>query len=113
MNQRETQIKRNDTQRLFHTPSARHKPRERGAVFISTANSIEHEIAKLKLCYWLSEHGSQFITEAHEISTGKRRDVVCLDSGVVYEVEKTPERAERFKDEPNTVVVKLWESEEK
>lgn len=54
---------------------------------VSVANSLEHETAKLKIYFDLRKQGYNLITEADEISTGLRRDLTCLSTGEIYEVE--------------------------
>jgi len=94
--------------RSFHTPGcSNYVKRAKNAIFITPMNSIEHEIAKLNLCYSLKKLGYDFITEAVENKTGLRRDVVCLDTGEIFEVETTPERAKRFEG-TGVTVISLW-----
>ena len=114
MNKKELMLKRTEIWKKFHTPGCQNFcKRKRNAVFISPANSIEHEVGKLKVCYELRKKGQQFITEAVENATGFRRDVVSLDTGIIYEVETDPKRALRFKgQEGNIRVIKLWERKE-
>ena len=73
--------------------------RKKNAVFINPANSLKHETEKLKLCYNLRKEKKEFITEAVENKTGLRRDVVCLDTGIVYELETNPKKAKSLKRE--------------
>ena len=109
MNKKDLATKRNDTQRLYHVPGmANITNRKRNAVFISPSNSLEHEIGKMKVCYELRKEKMQFITEAVCNKTQKRRDVVCLDDGMIFEIETDKKRAERFKDQKGVVVIKLW-----
>lgn len=104
MNQKDLALKRNDTQRKYRTPNCPLKPRPRNAIFISPANSLKHEMKKLQICYELAKSNVQFITEAEEISTGKRRDIVNLDTGEVIEVETNSKRAKRH-DKDITVIM--------
>lgn len=71
----------------------------RNVIFISVANSIEHELEKTRVCWELRSMNHEFITEAVDNKTGLRRDIVDLNTGIVIEVETTPERALRFLDE--------------
>ena len=81
-------------------------------IYISTANSLDHEIGKLKICYELRKQGHYFITEAEDIRTKERADVVDLDTGIRYEIETDPRRAKRFEGRKNIEVIKLWEKKE-
>lgn len=111
MNKKELLLKRTETWKKFHTPGCQNFcKRKRNAVFISPANSLEHEIAKLKVCYDLRKAKKEFITEAVENATGFRRDVVCLDNEAIWEIELDRKRAMRFKDQDGDIrIVKLWE----
>jgi hypothetical protein len=89
-----------------------HVKRALNAIYFSPANSWSHERAKAEVCYNLLKEKKWFITEAVDNKTGLRRDVVCLDDGIIYEVETDPKRAERFLNDPDKdmiVVIKLWE----
>lgn len=84
------------------------------AIFISVANSREHEMEKFNVCYTLKQLGHRYITEAEKSIKGVkyRRDVVDLTTGTIFEIETDPKRAERFKDDPETEdikVIALWE----
>jgi len=95
--------------RSFHTPGCNNYiKRAKNAIYITPMNSWEHEFEKFKICYWLKLQGYDFITEAVENKTGFRRDIVCLDTGEIFEIETNKKRAERFKGQ-NVSVVKLWE----
>jgi hypothetical protein len=90
--------------------------RPKNAIFISTANSIEHEIWKTKICYELKQQGKSFITECvrntkDEKGKERRVDIVELDSGKEIEIELDPKRAKRFEGENNVIVIKVWEHE--
>lgn len=101
---------------LYHTPGCPYYvKRPKNAVFISPANSLEHEVAKLKVCYELRQNKCNFITEAvrnHKDENGKERrvDIVNLNTGDEIEIETDPKRAVRFEKEKGVVVVKLWEN---
>ena len=96
----------------YHAPGNPHYcKRKRNAVFISPANSLEHEVGKLIVCYVLREKGRDFISEAVSNSTGLRHDVVDLDYNMKWEVEKTSKRAERFKGVKDVIVLPLWKLE--
>ena len=86
---------------------------KKNAIFISAANTWEHELGKFRVCYNLKEMGHNFLTEA-ECSINKvryRRDVVDLTDGRIYEIETDPKRAERFIKDPEyskIIIIKLW-----
>jgi hypothetical protein len=115
MNKKERVLKEKKIWYKYHIPgqnalTARVK---KNAVFISTANSLEHEFEKLRICYALKEFGHNFITEAECSIKGVkyRRDVVDLTTGLIYEIETDPKRAERFINDPdynNITVIRLW-----
>lgn len=56
-------------------------------------------------CYDLLKEGKQFITEAVDNKTGLRRDIVCLDDGLIKEIETDPKRAKRHKEDNVEVVM--------
>jgi len=51
-------------------------------------NTKAHEMKKCELAYDLMKSGEKIITEAEEISTGLRRDLVSLN-GEVFEIENS------------------------
>jgi len=106
MNKKELWIKRKSTWHKYHIPgqSNLHK-RKINAVFLSVANSKEHELKKAEVAYDILTKGHQFITEASTCKGNRRVDVIDLDDGVEYEVETTEKRAKRFIDMPNVEVV--------
>ena len=117
MNQRALKLRRKKTWCKYHIPGGGNLQRlKKNVVFLSTANSLEHELAKTHVCYLLKKLGHEFVTEG-ECSINKvkyRRDIVDLDSGIIYEVETSPERAKRFQEDPETSnikVIKLFEKE--
>ena len=111
MNKKEIRAKIRHNWYKFHVPGCSNLHRiKRNAVFISPANSLAHEIAKLKVCYELRKTGCDFITEAVENKTGLRRDVVDLTSGIIFEIETDKKRASRFLLDPRVRVIKLWEN---
>ena len=85
--------------------------RKKNAVFVSPANSKEHEIAKLLVCLELRRRKHDFVTEALKKSSGARVDVVDLVTGYEYEIETTKRRAKRFEG-TEVIVVKLWEDKD-
>jgi hypothetical protein len=49
-----------------------------GAIFLSKANTVEHERKKFEICWDLLEQGNKFITEAERKATDEERDVFKL-----------------------------------
>ena len=93
----------------YHVPGmGNYTTRPKNAIFLSPANSLEHEMAKCRMCYKLLKDGLKFVTEAVDNKTQERADIVVLDSGERIEIETDPKRAERFKGTDITVI-KLWE----
>jgi len=78
------------------------------AISISPANTKAHEMKKCEIAYDLVKQGRLILTEAQENKSKLIRDVVNLSTGDIYEVETDSKRAERFKNQSNVVVVKLW-----
>jgi len=110
MNRKEKLLKRNGNWRLYHTPGMpNYAKRKRNCVFISPANSWEHEKTKCLLAYMLRQRKHDYITEAVSNKTGERHDLIDLDTGWIYEVETDKKRAGRFKNRDEIIVVKLWE----
>ena len=83
MNDLALKISRNDTARLVR--SSNRIGNHRNCVRISTGNSLEHEIAKLKKCYELLKEGKEFLTEAI-FENGTRADILVLDDGIAIEI---------------------------
>lgn len=110
MNKKELYVQKKRVWKSYHTPGMpNYAKRKKNCVFVNASNSLEHEQGKLHVAWLLRKKGWDFITEAVESSSGLRRDVVCLDTGMVYEVETSERRAERFKRDENTIVIPLWE----
>jgi len=57
----------------------------RNCIRINVANSIEHEIAKLRICYELIKSGKEVFTEAIFVN-GSRADILVLDDHKVIEI---------------------------
>lgn len=116
MNQKERKLSRIANMKKYHTPAcSNYIKRAKNAVYISPANSIEHEIAKLKVCYELRKNKNDFITEAcrnKKDGNGKIRrvDIVNLDTGQEIEIETDPRRAKRFEGEKGVMVIELWKT---
>ena len=111
MNKKEKILNRKKNWCKYHVQSCSNLHRLKiDAIFISTANSLEHELKKLEVCYEIKKKGHSFITEAErckldENKKKRRVDVVDIDSGEEYEIETDPKRAERFKGEKKVNVV--------
>jgi hypothetical protein len=101
----------------YHAPASDKLIRRKiNAVHISKANSLKHEVHKLITCYELLKKGHCFITEAvrntkDQNNKYRRVDIVDLTDALEIEIETTPKRAERFKNEDGVIVVKTWEKE--
>lgn len=114
MNKREKMMIEKENYSKYHIPSCpSYMKRPKNAVFISTSNSLDHEILKLKTCYELRQLGINFITEAvrnkkDEKGKSRRVDIINLATGDEIEIEMTPHRAKRFEGEPGVIVVKGW-----
>lgn len=112
VSKRDLAIQRNNTARLYRTPRT-NMPCKRN-VLVIRPNSFNHELEKFRICYCLLNGigmnirnnqlkgwGSfkvkpqEFITEALEKSTGKIRDIICLDTGEIFEIEVNKKRALR------------------
>jgi len=114
LNKKEQAIQEKKIWYKYHIPGMGNLNRvKKNAIFISAANSYEHELEKFRICYMLKSIGHNFLTEA-ECSINKvkyRRDVVDLTTGDIYEIETDPKRAERFIKDPeyNKIkLIKLW-----
>ena len=90
MNKRELIIKRKETASKYHIGGmpnfARRKP---NSVHLNPHNTIQHELKKTEVCYNLQKEKKQFITEAVDNKTNLRRDIICLDDGIVHEIENS------------------------
>ena len=91
--------------RRFHIPGcSRIHTIKIDAIFISTANSLTHELKKSEICYNIKKEGHHFITEA---ATGdQRHDVVDITNAEIYEIETTEARARRHPKNINVIMVK-------
>ncbi len=110
MNNKQLTERVRDNWNKYHTPGCTSINKvKKNAIFINVANSLKHEIEKLKVCYELRQTGNVFITESVDNQFNLRRDIVDLSSGKIFEIETDKKRAERFKGQENVIVVKLWE----
>jgi len=100
MNKQDLMRTRNDAMR-----EVRHSNKigsHRNCIRISVANSLEHEITKLKICYNLIKEGKEFITEAI-FDNGSRADILVLDDYKIIEIlhtEKEKDCLEKAKKYP-------------
>jgi len=69
------------------TFSHRHNAR-RNVIYLNTHNSLEHELKKTEVCYFLKKQGIEFYTEAELIGAG-RADIFVVDIPVAIEIVKT------------------------
>lgn len=83
MNKQDLMKKRNDAMReiRFSNKVGSH----RNCIRINVGNSIEHELAKLKICYGLIKEGKEVITEAI-FNNGSRADILVLDDYKIIEI---------------------------
>ena len=58
-------------------------------IHLSIANSKEHELKKCELAFDFMKMGDKIITEAEEISSGLKRDLVNISIGETYEIENS------------------------
>ena len=82
MNQKDLEITRQTNRYKLETTSACH----RNCVRINTANSMPHELAKLRAAYILRKHGKSFVCEAVFERTRARADIYVLDDDVAIEI---------------------------
>jgi len=83
MNKQDLLRKRNDAMReIKYTNKA---GSHRQCIRINVNNSIEHEIAKLHICYDLIKSGKEVVTEAVFVN-GSRADIVVLDDFKIIEI---------------------------
>lgn len=87
MNKQDLSYKKNDVARLV-----RHSNRSgshRNCIKINPHDSIEHELAKFKLCRELIKEGKTILVEARFEGYKGRCDILVLDTGTVYEILKS------------------------
>ena len=129
MMDKEIYKKRQETYKKYHIPGcSAYYRRPKNAIYISPANSLKHELAKAKVCYYIRKYGldipngevvtlddlenyksnkpQMFITEA-VAKNGKKPDVVILDTGQEIEIETDKRRAKRFEN-TESVVIRMW-----
>lgn len=106
MNAIQTAKERRETWNRYHLPGGTNLHRiKKNAAFFSAANKKDdyvHEYCKAAVCITLKQLGRDFITEAVGNQCKLRHDVVCLDSGNIYEIETEHTRANRFLHNPDS-----------
>lgn len=105
MNSLDLQTKRNNTRRYFRHQSGIHV----NCIRLNITNSYSHEMKKVDICMEMLKRGQQFLVEAEfERPFKKRADLVCLDTGTVYEIqgsESNESIEEKKKTYPLPIVV--------
>ena len=99
--------KRNDASREI-----RHSNKigsHRNCIRINVANSIEHELAKLRICYELIKSGKEVFTEAIFVN-GSRADILVLDDHRVIEIlnsEKEIDCLKKCESDPDLFMLEM------
>jgi len=57
----------------------------KNAIHLNAQNSDAHELMKYMICRQLNKEGKDFLTEVI-FENGKRADILCLDTHIIYEV---------------------------
>jgi len=83
MNKQDLMRMRNDAMRTIRNSNKIGS--HRNCIRINVANSLEHELAKLKICYGLIKEGKEVITEAI-FNNGSRADILVLDDYRIIEI---------------------------
>lgn len=65
-----------------------HSKKYENVVRVHHQNTLEHEQAKLKVCYYLQSQDRSYMTECKFVKGG-RADIVDLSRGVIYEILHT------------------------
>jgi len=81
MNKQDKQKRINECMRLLDNSFRK----DINSVRINTTNTIEHETAKLKVCYELIKSGKKILTEV-VFKGGGRADVLVMENFRVYEI---------------------------
>ena len=73
----------------------------------SKNNTLEHERKKFEIAFEIWKNGSSFLMECSVNNAKPDRiiDVLCLQSGVAFEIETDFKRAKRFLGVEGTVVI--------
>ena len=87
MNKEERQRAINNTLRLidFHSKSGSHV----NCIRINTNNTLEHEIEKLKICFWIIKNGGAVLTEGKFENGEGTPDIINLVEGSIIEIVHT------------------------
>ena len=83
MNKQDLMRKRNDAMRTIRYSNK--VSSHRNCIRVNVANSLEHEITKLRICYDLIKEGKEVFTEAI-FDNGSRADILVLDDYKIIEV---------------------------
>ena len=110
MNKLDLMRKRNDAMReIKYTNKA---GSHRNCIRINVNNSLDHEIAKLRICYELIRGGKEVFTEAVFVN-GSRADILVLDDFKIIEIlcseseEACLEKSRKYPDLFELEMVKL------
>lgn len=110
MNKQDLMRKRNDAMREIRMSNK--VGSHRNCIRINVANSLEHELAKLRICYDLIKSGKEVFTEAI-FNNGYRADIIVLDDYKIIEVlyseseESCLEKAKKYPDLFSLEMVKV------
>lgn len=98
--------------RKYHIPGCSQIHRIKiNALFIHSGNTYTHESYKFATAWQILQKGHKFICEACPNKSDRRVDIVDITSGIEYEIETDPKRAERFKNMEGVEVVKAWKDQ--
>ena len=101
MNKKERQQRIRENYNLYCTPGNSLEKPTKNVVYISTANSLAHELKKTEICYELKKLGSEFITEAEKKNSKPKRRVDVVDLSTVRPTEieiETKKSINKFKN---------------
>jgi len=107
MNRQDLMRKRNDASRTIRYSNRIGS--HRNCIRINIANSIEHELEKLRICYELIKSGKEVFTEAI-FDNGSRADIVVLDDYKIIEIlcsEKERDCLEKAKKYPALFMLEM------
>ena len=107
MNKQDMMRKRNDAMREIRISNK--IGNHRNCIRINVNNSIEHELAKLRICYDLIKSGKEVFTEAIFVN-GSRADILVLDDYKIIEIlysESEGSCLEKSKKYPSLFVLEM------
>jgi len=104
MNKRDQIIMEQQNLKLYRTHIKGHMHPRRNVILISTANSLEHELEKLRICYEIKKRGEVFITEAYNKQNDKI-DVINISTGEETEIIKTHGEKKAIENDRTVVYV--------